>query len=110
VADVKSSTTKEFLTLAFGQGAFKLDQDTKDNVKNFIQTNEQYQDGKIEIRAFASSTVGSISEARRIAYYRAMTVRTQLVEEGYLPNQLVTKVIVSSLEEEEDLVRIYARP
>jgi outer membrane protein OmpA-like peptidoglycan-associated protein len=104
---VKSSSA--FLTLKFGKGSFKIDKDASGAIQEFLGTVDDLKDKRIEIRAFAQSTVGSISEARRIAYYRAMQTRTELLRFGFVASNMEVKIRESELPEEVDVVRIFRK-
>ena len=98
-----------FLTLKFERGSFKIDKVASGAIGDFLGTREELKDQKIEIRAFAQSTVGSISEARRIAYYRAMQTRSELIKSGFAAANMDVKIRESVLPEEVDVVRIFKK-
>ncbi len=78
---VQISSTHEFLTLKFDEKTIKLDDNSDREVLGFIQGNPDLpKDAKLEIWSFAESKIGSISEARRVAYYRAMNTRNSLLK------------------------------
>ena len=107
---VQVKTSQAFLTLKFSRGAFKIDESASREMKTFISDQSGIVGSKIEIRAFAQSTVGSVSEARRIAYYRAMQTRSELIKTGVAPANVDVKVRESMAPEEADVVRIFAKP
>ena len=107
---VQVQTSQAFLTLKFARGAFKIDQAASAEMRTFISSQSEMTGSKIEIRAFAQSTVGSISEARRIAYYRAMQTRSELIKTGVAAVNVEVKVRESMAPEESDVVRIFAKP
>lgn len=98
-----------FLTLKFDRGSFKIDKAASGAINEFLGSRDELKDQKIEIRAFAQSTVGSISEARRIAYYRAMQTRSELLKSGFSAANLDVKIRESVLPEEVDVVRIFRK-
>ncbi|MEN9894550.1 MAG: hypothetical protein RIR97_402 [Pseudomonadota bacterium] len=108
VAAIEVKSSQALLTLNFGKGSFRLDQKTTDEIKTYLADTKD-PTKKIEIRAFAQSTVGSVSEARRIAFYRAMLVRTELVKNGIPTNNINVIVRESVAPEEADSVRIFEK-
>lgn len=106
--EVKSS--QAFLTLKFARGGFKIDEAASREIQAFLREKGELTAGKVEIRAFAQSTVGSVSEARRIAYYRAMQTRSELIRTGMPATRVELKLRDSGSQEELDVVRIFAKP
>ena len=107
---VEVKTSQAFLTLRYQRGSFKIDEAASKEMGTFLAGANLPTTGKIEIRAFAQSTVGSVSEARRIAYYRAMQVRSELIKQGIAATRVELKLRESVSPEELDVVRIYAKP
>lgn len=109
-APVVVKQSHAFLTLKFGKGAFKIDTAASGEIQTFLAADKATRENKLEVRAFAQSTVGSVSEARRIAYYRAMQTRTELVRSGVAANRIEVKIRESLSPEEIDVVRIFEKP
>jgi hypothetical protein len=73
------------LRVAFEERSFKIAQESAQSVANFIDENKVVERGQVVIiNAYAYSGDGALSEARRLAYYRAMMARKQLVDEKKL--------------------------
>lgn len=108
-AHVIVNRAQAFLTLKFGRGVFRIDQAAGGEIKSFLEADQVMTAGNLEIRAFAQSTVGSISEARRIAYYRAMETRAELIKSGVPSNRLSIRIRESSSAEEVDVVRVFLK-
>jgi hypothetical protein len=69
------------ITIGFEERGFKLDQEKAQLVGRFIEDNKVVERSAVlEINAYAYSGDGALSEARRLAYYRAMLARKQLVD------------------------------
>jgi hypothetical protein len=69
------------LTVGFEDRGFKLDQDRALLLNRFIEDNKVVERAaELVIYAYAYSADGALSEARRLAYYRAMIARKQLVD------------------------------
>ena len=105
--EVKSS--QAFLTLKFTRGMFKIDDAASKQIQAFLRDKRDVAGAKVEIRAFAQSTIGSVSEARRIAYYRAMQTRSELIKTGVAADKIELKLRDSASPEELDVVRIFAK-
>ena len=82
------------VVLHFEGRSFTVDQfSTKDLEKLLTDAQTVEKGGQITLRAYASSADGALSEARHLAYYRAMSVRTQLLAHKVLPGKIKIKVI-----------------
>jgi hypothetical protein len=69
------------LTLGFEERGFRIDQDRAQSLTRFVEENKVIErTGAVVINAYAFSSDGALSEARRLAYYRAMMARKQLVD------------------------------
>lgn len=69
------------LTIEFEERNFKLDQRQTGLLSRFVDENRiTDRAGAATVNAYASSADGALSEARRLAYYRGMMVRKQLIE------------------------------
>jgi hypothetical protein len=70
------------LRVDFEEHSFKIAQERAQSVAKFIDENKVVEQGQVVvINAYAYSGDGALSEARRLAYYRAMTARKQLADE-----------------------------
>jgi hypothetical protein len=79
----KTAISGALLTLIFPNKSFAVDQPTSGEIKEFVQrSNVVDTKGKFIVRALAYVGGGSLTEARRIAYFRAMTVRKELIASG----------------------------
>jgi hypothetical protein len=69
------------MTLGFEDRSFKIEQARVQSLAKFVDENKVVERSQtIVINAFAYSGDGALSEARRLAYYRAMMARKQLVD------------------------------
>ena len=69
------------LTLGFEERGFKIEQDRAQSLTGFVEENKIVERARaVVINAYAYSGDGALSEARRLAYYRAMMARKQLVD------------------------------
>jgi hypothetical protein len=70
------------IRVAFEERSFKIAQERAQSLAKFIDENKVIEQGQVVIiNAYAYSGDGALSEARRLAYYRAMMARKQLVDE-----------------------------
>jgi hypothetical protein len=76
--------------------------------REIIAFAQKTRDGEFIIRAFAVDNSGTITEARRLAYYRAMMVRQELVKAGLRANQVTAQIDDSTDIANRSLVRVLA--
>ncbi|MBU3730778.1 MAG: hypothetical protein FGM26_04435 [Beijerinckiaceae bacterium] len=93
------------LTIVFQNNAAMFDETVRRAIMAFGQ---KAQDGDFIIRAYAVDNSGTITEARRLAYYRAMLVRQELVKAGLKPGQVVAQIDDSVDVKDRSVVRILA--
>ncbi len=96
--------TTAFITVAFQKRATGIDPDTTDKIKTAMAEGERMK-GSIEIKAYAEK-VGPVSDSRRIAFYRLLNLRTQLIAMGVAPDRIRAKIEDSTDKETGDMVRI----
>lgn len=88
-ATTRVTRAASILTLQFDPIATKIDEQSATSVREFIgDASEAIQDKEIVIWSFANASALSISEARRVAYYRALATRNELINSG-VPNELI---------------------
>lgn len=113
VADEDGTTRVEtsdlMLKVAYEPSLYKIDAATTEKIRAFLEEKSDVSSGSIELRAFANSSIGSVSEARRIAYYRAMTVRSVAVAAGYDPAQIKIALRESEQETDANSIMIFAK-
>jgi 3-polyprenyl-4-hydroxybenzoate decarboxylase len=76
------------MTITFAERSFKIDGDQSQSLVKFVGDNQAVAAQAIIVHAYAYSGEGAISEARRLAYYRAMTARKQLVDAKVRPENI----------------------
>jgi hypothetical protein len=77
------------LTVGFGDKSFRIEGDQAQSIAGFIDDNKAAASKQtIVVNAYAYSGEGAISEARRLAYYRAMMARKQLVDAKIKPENI----------------------
>jgi hypothetical protein len=77
------------MTVSFEDRGFKFAPENAQSLTGFIGDNKVV-DGTqtVIINAYSYSGDGALSEARRLAYYRAMTTRKQLVDDRVQPSRI----------------------
>ena len=93
------------LTIVFQPNAALFDEGVRRELVSFAS---KAREGEFVIRAYAIENGGTITESRRLAYYRAMMVRQEFVKAGLSPSQLSVHIDDSSDAGNRSLVRIYA--
>jgi hypothetical protein len=77
------------MTVSFVDRSFRIDGDQTQSVVKFVDDHQAATAGQmVVIHAYAYSGEGAISEARRLAYYRAMMARKQLVDAKVRPENI----------------------
>jgi hypothetical protein len=104
----KSSISEALLTLVFPNRAFSIDPATSAEIKDFLkQSSVGDGKGKLLVRAQAFVGNGSITESRRIAYYRAMMVRKELIAAG-IPADKISLHVDETQDPKKENVQIMA--
>lgn len=76
------------LTVGFAERGFKVEADQARSIADFIGENQAAGQPTIVVYAYAYSGEGAISEARRLAYYRGMMARKQLIDVKVKPENI----------------------
>jgi hypothetical protein len=77
------------MTLNFEERSFRIDQEHIQSMAKFTDDNKVIERTlPVVINAYAYSGDGALSEARRLAYYRAMMARKQLVDAKVPPQNI----------------------
>jgi hypothetical protein len=92
-------------TVIFQPRSFRLDDPARAEVDAFARAIDRA--GAFEIRAFASTGDGAVSEARRVAYYRAMVLRQRLVDAGVPAARIRVRVDDQGRPVDAEAVRIF---
>jgi hypothetical protein len=81
------------LVVDFNDRSFTIDQQREQSLSAFVEKNKVVEAAQaVVINAYAYSGDGALSEARRLAYYRAMTTRKQLVDAKVKPENIRVNV------------------
>jgi hypothetical protein len=69
------------MTVTFEDRSFRIEQERAQSLAKFVDDNKVVERSQaVIINAFAYSADGALTEARRLAYYRAMMARKQLID------------------------------
>ena len=106
---VKVTSATAVLSLVF-KGGVKISDEVSGEVQNYLKTNSDAgQSDRYEIRSFFNTDKGSISEAKRLAYYRALATRNQLLTLGVEAGNIALKVSSSERSGDAGKVNIYLK-
>lgn len=77
------------MTVTFADRSFRIDGEQSQSIVKFVEDSQGAATGRtVAIHAYAYTGEGAISEARRLAYYRAMMARKQLVDAKIRPENI----------------------
>ena len=91
------------LTIVFQPNAASFDDAVRREITNFANKSR---DAEFIIRAFAVENGGTISEARRLAYYRAMLIRQEMIKARLKPAQVQAQIDDSADIANRSVVRV----
>jgi Na+-transporting methylmalonyl-CoA/oxaloacetate decarboxylase gamma subunit len=98
------------LTFAFKPRAVSLDAGAESEMKGFLANGGHIQGtGRFDLRAYASAEQGGLSDSRRVAYHRAMTVRARLIGLGVPAQRIAVHVEDKPLERQAELLQVFVR-
>lgn len=80
-APIEPKSDAPRLAVEFDGGSYRLDEPRARSISTFVDQNSAADKARpIIVNAYAYTGEGAISEARRLAYYRAMMARKQLID------------------------------
>jgi hypothetical protein len=93
VAPVEPKPDAPRLMIDFESGSYRLDEPRARQIAGFVGENAAADKPRpIIVNAYAFTGEGAISEARRLAYYRAMMARKQLIDAKVRPENIKINV------------------
>ncbi|MGL4406426.1 MAG: hypothetical protein ACRCT6_11740, partial [Notoacmeibacter sp.] len=108
-ATTKVGTASSVLTLEFDPLGTRIDEATATAVGSFFTENSAaIKDRPLVIWSFASAQSASVSEARRVAYYRALATRNELIKNGVAPENINVEIRFNENSETLNTVQIMA--
>ena len=99
-AGVEVTAADVLMRVDFEEKAVQFTDEATQQVKQFLQDRAKVGDAKIEIWSFVPQT-GSMTEAQRKAFYRAVQTRNLLVKSGIDPKRISTQVRVTDPSDQE---------
>lgn len=113
IADKASGTVLSgegaVITVTFQKRVIQLDEKATSEFRDITAGSSPMKAAKrLEIKGYADVSVMGVTEARRIAYYRAMLIRKQLMAIGFSPDIMNVRIEDSSGTDGE-VVRVFAR-
>lgn len=101
---------KALLTIKFSPAALNITQNAHNEIKEFIDSHVSDKERTLEIRSFASVNSNSISEARRIAYYRALNTRNVFIKNGFGAKKINIVIREAQTPLEQNATYIFVKP
>ncbi|MBU6265908.1 MAG: hypothetical protein KGN34_00115 [Sphingomonadales bacterium] len=106
---VEVSTSDTLLKVAFEPDAMRYDEDNQSRVLAFLK-GKAAPGVTYEVWSFVPQT-GSISEAQRLAFYRAAVTRNLLIRAGIAPGTILTQIrITDPRAPDGHMVRVVVKP
>ncbi len=103
--DAEVESTPLMITVDYPETMLEINESTRLQIQEFLEQDPTLvETAELEVRAFSNSKVGSVSDARRVAYYRAIHMRNFLLEMGADPARI--KVKVDNAESDEEYHRV----
>lgn len=97
------------ITVTFQKRVIQLDEKATGEFRTITASSAPMKAAKrVEIKGYADVSVMGVTEARRIAYYRAMLIRKQLMTLGFSPEMMNVRIEDSGAADGE-IVRVFAR-
>ncbi len=93
-----------FITVSFQKRSTGLDSETSDKIRAAMAGSGRLQE-QVEIKAYAE-TSGAVSDSRRIAFYRLLNLRSQLIAMGVPAERIKATIENSGGQDTGDMVRI----
>jgi hypothetical protein len=104
------TVSQEGLTVTFSERNSGLDEAAQAIIAEFATNSELAQsDLTLEIMAFANTISGNATDTRRVAYYRAMFIRNQMMAAGIPASRIAVGVRDVRTAEEGNEVKVFGR-
>jgi outer membrane protein OmpA-like peptidoglycan-associated protein len=105
-----TSATPATLTVRYEGNEARLDEQTRAQVAEFLQSSEDIRNAqRLLVRGFASAEMGGITQSRRIAYYRAMLLRAELIANGIPAGRIQIDVVETRERSEAATAKVYTQ-
>ncbi|MBV6658804.1 MAG: OmpA family protein [Devosiaceae bacterium] len=116
-AEVRNTGSQDAVTISqaglvvtFQQGNSTLDDPAMEVIQDFGANSELGQSERtLEIIGYANTSAGNATDQRRLAYYRAMMIRNELLASGIPPDRIAVGVRDVTSDEEGQEVKVFGR-
>lgn len=98
------------VALRFQTGSYRIDPAAAEQMCNAVKVDVKTGSIFLEVRANAPSGREATSDARRIAYYRGMQTRTELVKCGVPETRIAVKLQEAQTAQDGDTVQVFLKP
>ena len=106
---VSISDAGSILTVAFLKRVVQLDEPATNELKSLVARSAAFRSAnRLEVKGYADVSALGVTEARRIAYYRTMLIRRELIAVGFEAEKISVRIEDASAAD-GDLVRVFAR-
>lgn len=92
--EVRSRTSDAVLVLTFPERGTAINEEAGSEIRTFLEGHRD-RAGQYQIHAMASIEQGNASDARRLAFYRALIARTRLMAAGVKAHDIQVRVVDS---------------
>jgi hypothetical protein len=108
---VRAGTAGTGLILEFQSRATRLDEAAEKRLETLLAASAAFRDAaRVDVRAVVDRSGGGVSDARRVAYYRAMLVRGALIKAGVPADRVRLRLDEDTVESNPDVVRVLPGP
>jgi hypothetical protein len=103
-------TSHAIFALKFKTGSYRIDPSSAQAMCSHMDENMLRSPLTLEIRSIARTQNDSVSDARRVAYYRGMQTRTELIKCGIAEARISVKLREAGQGEDGDNVQVFVKP
>jgi cytoskeletal protein RodZ len=103
-------TAHALLSLKFKAGSYKINPSSSEEICKSLTSEITGSQNMLEVRANVTAGGVETSDARRIAYYRGMQTRGELVKCGISEARIAMRIRAAGLEEENEVVQVFLKP
>lgn len=109
-APVRADRDNAVLTLVFRTRATAIDQQAREALALVAGERKGAEsETGLHLVAYANARDGALSDSRRVAYYRAMATRAELIARGIPAQRLTIRIEDRDAESDKDRVRVFLR-
>lgn len=102
--------SEALITLTFKPRATALDEGAQKEMRAYLESAAKAGDeARFDLKAYAGTDTGALSDARRVAYYRAMAVRAELIANGIPALRISVHVLDQTEKTDPHRVQIFTR-